>query len=60
MLQFRTEAYGLTNTPNFGNPGTTVSNATFAGGAVTNYNGYDIISSSSGDRQIRFALKFTY
>jgi len=37
-----------------------VSNATFAGGVLTNYNGYDTISSSSGDRQIRFALKFTY
>jgi hypothetical protein len=60
ILQFRTEAYGVTNTPNFANPSATVSNATFVGGAVTNYNGYDIISSSSGDRQIRFALKFTY
>ena len=60
VLQFRTEVYGLTNTPQFANPATTVSNATFAGGAVTNYNGYDIISSSAGDRQIRFALKFTY
>jgi hypothetical protein len=26
----------------------------------TNFNGYDIISSAAGDRQIRFALKFTY
>jgi hypothetical protein len=60
VLQFRTEVYGLTNTPQFANPATTVSNATFVGGAVTNYNGYDIISSSAGDRQIRFALKFTY
>jgi TonB dependent receptor len=59
-LQFRTEAYGLTNTPQFANPAATVSNATFTGGVVTNYNGYDIISSSAGDRQIRFALKFTY
>jgi hypothetical protein len=59
-LQFRTEVYGLTNTPQFANPSATVSNATFVGGAVTNYNGYDIISSSAGDRQIRFALKFTY
>lgn len=56
-LQFRTEVYGLTNTPQFANPAATVSNATFTNGAVTNYNGYDIISSSTGDRQIRFALE---
>jgi hypothetical protein len=43
-LEFRTEVYGLTNTPNFANPATTVSNATFANGAVTSYGGSDIIS----------------
>ncbi len=64
-LQFRAEAYGLTNTPNFANPATTVSNAKFANGAVTSYGGYDIISGTSAsdwapyataDRQIRFAM----
>ncbi|HXB75657.1 MAG TPA: carboxypeptidase regulatory-like domain-containing protein [Candidatus Acidoferrales bacterium] len=59
-LQFRTEAYGLTNSPVFANPGATASNATFSNGAITNYNGYDIISSSTGDRQIRFALKLLF
>lgn len=59
-LQFRAESYGLTNTPQFANPATTVSNATFSGGAITNYNGYDIISSSTGERQIRFALKLMF
>jgi hypothetical protein len=59
-LQFRTEAYGLTNTPQFANPSATVSNATFSNGAITNFNGYDIISSSSGERQIRFALKLIF
>jgi len=68
-LQFRAEAYGLTNTPNFGNPGATVSNAKFANGAVTSYGGYDIISSTiqpitgyagGPDRQIRFALKLSF
>jgi hypothetical protein len=59
-LQFRTEAYGLTNSPVFANPGATVSNATFSNGAITNFNGYDIISSSTGDRQIRFALKLMF
>jgi hypothetical protein len=60
QLQFRAESFGLTNTPAFGNPGTTVSNATFVNGAATNLNGYDTITSSSGDRQIRLALKLTF
>ena len=59
-IQFRTETYGLTNTPQFANPSATVSNATFSNGAITNLNGFDIISSSTGDRQIRFALKFIF
>jgi hypothetical protein len=59
-LQFRVEAFGLTNTATFGNPGTTVSNATFANGVATNLNGYDIISSSTGERQVRMALRFTF
>jgi hypothetical protein len=48
-LQFRAEAFGLTNTPQFANPGTTFGSAT-----------YDLITSSSGQRQIRFALKFMF
>ena len=59
-IQFRTEAFGLTNTPQFANPGATVSNASLSNGIVTNFNGYDIISSSTGDRQIRFALKLVF
>lgn len=59
-LQFRADAFGLTNTPQFGNPGTSVSNARFSNGTITSYNGYDIISSASGERQIRFALKLSF
>jgi hypothetical protein len=59
-LQFRAEALGLTNTPQFANPSATVSNATFSNGVVTNLNGYDTITSSTGDRQLRFALKFYF
>jgi len=59
-LQFRAEALGLTNTPQFSNPSATVSNASFSNGVVTNLNGYDTITSSSGDRQLRFALKLFF
>ena len=41
-VQFRAEAFGATNTPQFGNPGTTVSNATFVSGAITKLNGYTV------------------
>ena len=59
-LQFRTEAYGLTNTPQFSNPGTSVSNASFVNGQITSYGGYDIIRSAAGQRQIRFALRLSF
>lgn len=59
-MQFRTEAYGLTNTPQFANPGATVSSATFTGGVVSAYNGYDIITSATGNRLLRFALKLVF
>jgi hypothetical protein len=48
-LQFRAESLGLTNTPQFANPGSTLGTAT-----------YDIISSSTGERQIRLALKVMF
>jgi hypothetical protein len=48
-LQFRAEALGLTNTPIFGNPSATVGSSSIG-----------IISSSSGDRQIRLALKLRF
>ncbi|MFL6465452.1 MAG: hypothetical protein ACJ73N_13700, partial [Bryobacteraceae bacterium] len=59
-LQFRAEAFGATNTPQFANPSATVSNAVFSSGTITGYNGYDIISSASGERQVRFALKLSF
>ena len=48
-LQFRTEAFGTTNTPHFGNPAATVSSG-----------GFGNITSSSGQRQLRFAMKLLY
>lgn len=49
-LQFRAEAFNLTNTPSFNAPNTTVDAA--AGGRVT--------STFSAPRQIQFALKYNF
>jgi hypothetical protein len=60
-LQFRAEAFNLTNTPQFGNPAANVSSATFnADGSIKALNGYSIVSSASSERQLRFALKFSF
>jgi hypothetical protein len=61
VLQFRAEAFNLTNTAQFGNPGATVSSATFnTDGSIKSLNGYTQISSASNERQMRFALKLTF
>ena len=59
-LQFRGEMFGVTNTPQFSNPGATVSSAIRSNGIITKLNGYDEITSASGERQARFALKLTF
>jgi hypothetical protein len=60
-LQFRMETFNLTNTAQFGNPGATVSSATFnADGSVKSLNGYTQITSASNERQLRFALKLSF
>ena len=59
-LQFRAEMFGITNTPQFANPGATVSAAIRTNGVITKLNGYDEITSASGERQARFALKLTF
>ena len=48
-LQFRAEAFGATNTPRFGQPAATVTSG-----------GFGDITSASGQRQLRFALKLNY
>jgi hypothetical protein len=46
---FRVEAFNLTNTPQFGNPSSNVTGANFMR-----------IVSASGERNIRFGLRFTF
>jgi hypothetical protein len=48
-FEFRAETFNLTNTPQFSNPASNVSNS-----------GFGIISSSSNERQLRFAGKITF
>jgi hypothetical protein len=48
-FQFRAEAANLTNTPRFSNPGSNVDGANFG-----------IITGASGERQIRFGIRFQF
>ena len=59
-LQFRGEMFGVTNTPAFANPGATASAANRTLGVITKLNGYGEITSATGERQARFALKLTF
>jgi hypothetical protein len=60
-LQFRAECFGATNTPQFGNPGTTVSSLTKnLDLSIKALNGYTEITSAGGERNFRFALKLSF
>jgi hypothetical protein len=60
-LQFRVEAFGATNTPQFANPGATVSAATRnADQSIKALNGYGEITSATGERQFRFAVRVSF
>ena len=60
-LQVRAEMFGVTNTPQFSNPGATVSNMTLnADGSVRALGGYTEITAATGERQIRFAAKISF
>ncbi len=48
-FQFRAEAYNITNTPLFGNPGTNRDGGNFG-----------VVTGASGERQIRFGLRFQF
>jgi len=61
-LQFRAEAFNVSNTPAFNNPGATASSPTRGpGGAILNLNGFtEITSAQATERQVRFALKLFF
>jgi len=60
-MQFRMEAFGVTNTPQFGNPGADASTATRnADGSIRALNNFTEVSSAVGERQLRFAVKFIF
>ena len=52
QLQFRTEAYNLTNSPSFGNPNAQLGNASF--GVISSLNG------GYNPRQLQLALKLLF
>jgi hypothetical protein len=61
-IQFRAEAFNATNTPQFNNPGTNVSNLRLnADGTVNALGGYtEITSALPTERQVRFALRISF
>jgi hypothetical protein len=57
-LQVRFEAFNVLNTPHFNNPGGNVSNLQLnADGTVRNLNGFSEVTSSFGERQMRFGVR---
>lgn len=60
-MQFRAEAFHATNTPQFGNPGTDVSNLQLnQDGSVRSLGGYSEVRTATGERQFRFALRLNW
>jgi hypothetical protein len=53
--------FGVTNTPQFSNPGATASNIIRnADNSIRSLNGFGEITAATGERQIRFAAKVTF
>ena len=66
-VQFRAEAFNLTNTPHFANPGANVSNLQLDSQGNIKLNGYDQITSTTGtgrdgidERQFRFGVRVNF
>jgi hypothetical protein len=63
-VQLRIEAFNVTNTPHFGNPGANRSSLQLnPDGTIRNLNGYTEITSTSGsksERQVRLGIRFGF
>lgn len=61
-MQFRAEAFNVSNTPAFNNPGADISRATFnTDGSIRATNGFsEITGAAATERQFRFALKVLF
>lgn len=61
-LQFRAEAFNITNTPHFNNPSTNVSNMRLnQDGSISNLGNFMSITSAVADeRNFRFALRLSF
>ena len=59
-FQFRMEVFGVTNTPHFSNPGTTVTNATTLGVITSTFNPSGQMPGSGGERWYWFAGKVIF
>jgi hypothetical protein len=67
-LQFRAEAFNLSNTPHFANPGANVTNLLLnPDGTVKSLGSYTVISATTGtgregidQRQLRFGLRISF
>lgn len=66
-MRFQAESFGITNTPQFGNPGATASGPTRnADGSirvvngVPQLNGFTEVTSAGGSRTVRFAMKLFF
>jgi len=60
-MEFKAEAFNLTNTPRFGNPAGNVSSMNFnTDGSIKAVNNFMAITGASDERQIRFGMRFAF
>jgi hypothetical protein len=60
-VQLRAETFNVSNTPHFGNPGANVSNMILnPDGSIRSLGGYTEITTASGERQFRLALRLSF